>query len=244
MNNKSLLFLIGIVAAIGIICLFLGTLNQYPDNLGEVTATDGNVSFTYNNDKNSQIYWKWDNGSTAPVYNEYKNLTGNVTIDLNNVVWDEDYEPISSANHPTGSVNTEYAKEHVVDDLKNEINNSNLDAIKGSDDLNLTYSISYYDENGTEVAVTDYSSDSSSEDDIIKSIVLDGDKLKLELYKNYQVNATEEVSGSDSHTNTMVEQSGINKVKYAILNLDFEGIENEYHFMVNLKDDVFNSSHM
>ena len=42
----------------------------------------------------------------------------------------------------------------------------------------------------------------------------------------------------------MVEQSGINKVKYAILNLDFEGIENEYHFMVNLKDDVFNSSHM
>lgn len=244
MNNKSIIVIIGVIALVAIICLFLGTLNQYPDNFGQITATDGNVSFTYNNDKNSQIYWEWNNGSTAPVYNEYKNLTGNVTIDLNNVVWEEDYEPASSDNHRAGSVNTEYAKENVVKDLQNDINNSNLDQIKSSDKLNLTYSITYYDENDTQVSVTDYSEDSSTEDDIIKDISLDGNKLKIELYKNYQVNVTEEVSGSDSHTKTILEQSDIDKIDYAILHLKFEGEENQYTFMINLKGDVFNSSHM
>ena len=244
MNRKSILFLVGILAVICIICMLMGSLNQYPDNQGEVTATDGNVSFTYNNDKNTQMYWKWNNGTTESLYNEYKNLTGNVTIDLNDVVWDEDYEPISSDDHPIGSVNTEYAKENVVEDLTNDINGSNLDQIKSSDNLNFTYSIDYYDENGTLITVTDYSEDGSSEDDIIKSISLDGSKLKLELYKNYQVNVTEEVSGSDSHTKTVLEQSDINKIDHATLNLEFEGIENQYSFMINLKDGVFNSSHM
>lgn len=243
MNKKSILLVVGLIVVVCVLSLLLGNLNQYHDNSGEITPTEGNVNFTYNNDKNNAIYWKWNNGSTAPVYNEYKNLTGTVTIDLNAIAWDKDYEPDSSDNHRKGSANAEYAEEHVVEDITNNINNSNLEQIKSSDKLNFTYNLEYYDQNDSLVTVKDYSA-VLSEDDIIKNITLDGSKLKIDLYKNYQLNATEKVDNSTSNTNTVLEQSDINNINHAILRLKFEGIENQYQIKIILNEGVFNSSHM
>lgn len=244
MNKKAVIAIVGVIIVVSALCLILGTVAQYHDNSGEVTAKEGNVSFKYNNDKSSTYYYEYYNGSTAPLYNEYKLLNGTVKIDLNDIKWDENYEPTESDNHPNKGVDAEYAQENVVTDISNDLNGSSINELKSNDNINFTYEITYYDENNSVVTVQDYSKDGKSADDIIENISLDGSVLTLNLFKDYQKNYTENISNAADYSGALpTTQSDVDTIDHAVLTLTFEGTEQQYIIDVDLKDDAFNATH-
>lgn len=218
MNKKSILVIIALLAVIGIVVLLLG--NSYGENSGSLTPDDSTLTFKYNNDYSSSFFMDYGKGGSDSAYYDNKTLNGSLTLDLNKISWDANYTPTNQS----AKSDADYAKEHFVDDISEDFNT-----------LKKEVNVTYYDENKSVVDVVDYSVE---QDPIVNNMSLESNKLRVDLFKDYQKDYVTEITdgstvktpiiaGNATKTNTIKSAKVVIKLsndKYCyILNVDVPG---------------------
>lgn len=218
MNKKSILVIIALLAVIGIVVLLLG--NSYGENSGNLTPDDSTLTFKYNNDYSSSFFMDYGKGGSDSAYYDNKTLNGSLTLDLDRISWDANYTPTNQS----AKSDADYAKEHFVEDITKDFNT-----------LKKEVNVTYYDENKSVVDVVDYSAE---QDPIVNNMSLDSNKLKVDLFKDYQKDYVTEITdgstvktpiiaGNATKTNTIKSAKVVIKLsndKYCyILNVDVLG---------------------
>lgn len=218
MNKKSILVIIALLAVIGIVVLLLG--NSYGENSGNLTPDDSTLTFKYNNDYSSSFFMDYGKGGSDSAYYDNKTLNGSLTLDLDRISWDANYTPTNQS----AKSDADYAKEHFVEDITKDFNT-----------LKKEVNVTYYDENKSVVDVVDYSAE---QDPIASNMSLDSNKLKVDLFKDYQKDYVTEITdgstvktpiiaGNATKTNTIKSAKVVIKLsndKYCyILNVDVLG---------------------
>ena len=218
MNKKSILVIIALLAVIGIVVLLLG--NNYSENSGSLTPDGSTLTFKYNNDYSSSFFMDYGKGGSDSAYYDNKTLNGSLTLDLDRISWDANYTPINQS----AKSDADYAKEHFVEDITKDFNT-----------LKKEVNITYYDENKSVVDVVDYSAE---QDPIVNNMSLESNKLKVDLFKDYQKDYVTEITdgstvktpiiaGNATKTNTIKSAKVVIKLsndKYCyILNVDVPG---------------------
>ncbi|MBR3213029.1 MAG: hypothetical protein IKF79_00800 [Methanosphaera sp.] len=218
MNKKSILVIIALLAVIGIVVLLLG--NNYNENSGSLTPDGSTLTFKYNNDYSSSFFMDYGKGGSDSAYYDNKTLNGSLTLDLDRISWDANYTPINQS----AKSDADYAKEHFVEDITKDFNT-----------LKKEVNITYYDENKSVVDVVDYSAE---QDPIVNNMSLESNKLKVDLFKDYQKDYVTEITdgstvktpiiaGNATKTNTIKSAKVVIKLyndKYCyILNVDVPG---------------------
>ncbi|MBQ6443055.1 MAG: hypothetical protein IJJ11_00075 [Methanosphaera sp.] len=218
MNKKSILVIIALLAVIGIVVLLLG--NSYSENSGSLTPADSTLTFKYNNDYSSSFFMDYGKGGSDSAYYDNKTLNGSLTLDLDRISWDANYTPTNQS----AKSDADYAKDFFVEDITKDFNT-----------LKKEVNITYFDENKSVVDVVDYSVD---QDPIANNMSLDSNKLKVDLFKDYQKEYVTEITdgstvktpiiaGNATKTNTIKSAKVVIKLsndKYCyILNVDVPG---------------------
>ena len=218
MNKKSILVIIALLAVIGIVVLLLG--NNYNENSGSLTPDGSTLTFKYNNDYSSSFFMDYGKGGSDSAYYDNNTLNGSLTLDLDRISWDANYTPINQS----AKSDADYAKEHFVEDITKDFNT-----------LKKEVNITYYDENKSVVDVVDYSAE---QDPIVNNMSLESNKLKVDLFKDYQKDYVTEITdgstvktpiiaGNATKTNTIKSAKVVIKLyndKYCyILNVDVPG---------------------
>ena len=218
MNKKSILVIIALLAVIGIVVLLLG--NSHGENSGNLTPDDSTLTFKYNNDYSSSFFMDYGKGGSDSAYYDNKTLNGSLTLDLDRISWDANYTPTNQS----AKSDADYAKEHFVEDITKDFNT-----------LKKEVNVTYYDENQSVVDVVDYSAE---QDPIVNNMSLESNKLKVDLFKDYQKDYVTEITdgstvktpiiaGNATKTNTIKSAKVVIKLsndKYCyILNVDVPG---------------------
>ena len=218
MNKKSILVIIALLAVIGIVVLLLG--NSYGENSGNLTPDDSTLTFKYNNDYSSSFFMDYGKGGSDSAYYDNKTLNGSLTLDLNKISWDANYTPTNQS----AKSDADYAKDFFVEDISKDFNT-----------LKKEVNITYYDENKSVVDVVDYSVE---QDPIASNMSLESNKLRVDLFKDYQKDYVTEITdgstvktpiiaGNATKTNTIKSAKVVIKLsndKYCyILNVDVPG---------------------
>ena len=218
MNKKSILVIIALLAVIGIVVLLLG--NSYGENSGNLTPDDSTLTFKYNNDYSSSFFMDYGKGGSDSAYYDNKTLNGSLTLDLDRISWDANYTPTNQSARS----DADYAKDFFVEDISKDFNT-----------LKKEVNVTYYDENKSVVDVVDYSVE---QDPIVNNMSLESNKLKVDLFKDYQKDYVSEITdgrtvktpiiaGNATKTNTIKSAKVVIKLsndKYCyILNVDVPG---------------------
>lgn len=218
MNKKSIIFIIALLVVIGLVVLLLG--HSFSENSGSITPDESNLTFKYNNDYSSAYYMDLEKGGTDSMYYDNKTLNGTIVLDLTKVSWDENYSP----SNESAKSDVDYAKNHFIEDVSSDFNT-----------LKKEVNITYYDGNNSEVEMVDYSVD---QDPISSNMTLESNKLKVDLFKDYQKDYVTEINdgstmkgpliaGNATKTNTVksakVEIKLYNDDYCYILNVDVPG---------------------
>ena len=218
MNKKSILVIIALLAVIGIVVLLLG--NSYGENSGNLTPDDSTLTFKYNNDYSSSFFMDYGKGGSDSAYYDNKTLNGSLTLDLDRISWDANYTPTNQSARS----DADYAKDFFVEDISKDFNT-----------LKKEVNVTYYDENKSVVDVVDYSVE---QDPIVNNMSLESNKLKVDLFKDYQKDYVTEITdgstvktpiiaGNATKTNTIKSAKVVIKLsndKYCyILNVDVPG---------------------
>ncbi|MDO5826160.1 MAG: hypothetical protein Q4Q22_07250 [Methanosphaera sp.] len=226
MNKKAIIFLIALLAVIGIIALLLGG-PSYSENSGTVVPAESNLTFKYNNDYSSTYYVDYYGGASGSAYYDNKTLNGSLTLDLSSVSWDDDYVPVNtSARSDVG-----YAKEYFMEDISENF-----------DTLNKDVDVTYYDENGTEVYLTDYS---INQEPISYNLTLDSNKLKVDLFKDYQKDYVTNITDGSTVKGPLIagNATDTNTVKSAKVEIKLYNDEFCYYLDVDVPSDKLKSEH-
>ena len=218
MNKKSILVIIALLAVIGIVVLLLG--NSHSENSGNLTPDDSTLTFKYNNDYSSSFFMDYGKGGSDSAYYDNKTLNGSLTLDLDRISWDANYTPTNQS----AKSDADYAKDFFVEDITKDFNT-----------LKKEVNVTYYDENKSVVDVVDYSAE---QDPIVNNMSLESNKLRVDLFKDYQKDYVTEITdgstvktpiiaGNATKTNTIKSAKVVIKLsndKYCyILNVDVPG---------------------
>ena len=218
MNKKSILVIIALLAVIGIVVLLLG--NSHSENSGNLTPDDSTLTFKYNNDYSSSFFMDYGKGGSDSAYYDNKTLNGSLTLDLDRISWDANYTPTNQS----AKSDADYAKDFFVEDITKDFNT-----------LKKEVNVTYYDENKSVVDVVDYSVE---QDPIVNNMSLESNKLRVDLFKDYQKDFVTEITdgstvktpiiaGNATKTNTIKSAKVVIKLsndKYCyILNVDVPG---------------------
>ena len=218
MNKKSILVIIALLAVIGIVVLLLG--NSHSENSGNLTPDDSTLTFKYNNDYSSSFFMDYGKGGSDSAYYDNKTLNGSLTLDLDRISWDANYTPTNQS----AKSDADYAKDFFVEDITKDFNT-----------LKKEVNVTYYDENKSVVDVVDYSAE---QDPIVNNMSLESNKLRVDLFKDYQKDFVTEITdgstvktpiiaGNATKTNTIKSAKVVIKLsndKYCyILNVDVPG---------------------
>lgn len=230
--------LIGLAAImiiiLAIIVLIFAFGNSYPANMGDVNLTTSNVTLKYNNDKCGIYTYTNEYGKTESLYYDNKYLEGQITIDLSNVKWSEEFnESFDNPNNGSYFTDSAYANDYFLEDIQNDFNTN----------LNKTVSIEYYNKS-TPVGVDDNSVKKNTT--IIKDMSLNGNILTINFYKDYQLDTTTPVRGESPYKGVLLygRQSSVNGIDNAKLKIEFSNENYTYLLNVDIPQDKFNLTHM
>lgn len=225
MNKKSIIFIIGLLVVIGIVVLLLG--NSYSENSGSLTPDESTLTFKYNNDYTSSFYMDYGKGGSDSTYYDNKTLNGSLTLDLNKVSWDANYTPTNQSARS----DADYAKDSFLDDMDTYFNTFKKEV-----------NITYYDENNTVVDVDDYSAD---QDPISSNMSFESNKLKVDLFKDYQKDYTVEISDGSTIKSPLIAGNATktNTVKSAKVVIKLYNDEYCYILNVDVPSDKLKVEH-
>lgn len=214
MNKKSIICIIALLAVVAIAVLLLG--NSYSENSGNLTPDESTLTFKYNNDYSSSFYMDYGKGGSDSTYYDNKTLNGSLTLDLDKISWDANYTPTNQ----TAKSDADYAKEHFLEDISENFNTMKKE-------INITY----YDENNSMVDVVDYSAE---QDPIANNMSLESNKLKVDLFKDYQKDyVTEIMDGSTVKTPLIAgNATKTNTIKSA--KIEIKLIDDKYCYILNV----------
>lgn len=225
MNKKSIIGIIVLfLIVIGISLVLLGP--KYSENSGDITVSESNLTLKYNNDYSSSLYFQMDTGKSGSAYYDKKTLNGSIVLDLEKLSWDENYTPAESAKSDAN-----YAKRHFIEDITKDLRT-----------LTKEINITYFDENNTEVEVVDYSQE---QDPISNNMTIESNKLKIDLFKDYQKDYEMEINdGSKEKTPiTASNATKLNTIKSAKIEIKLYNEEYCYHINIDVPSDKFNVTH-
>ena len=226
MNKKSIIFLIALLVIISLIVLILGG-HSYNENSATITTYESSLTFKYNNDYSSAFYIDLTKGGSDSAYYDNKTLNGTITLDLSKVSWDENYVPVNES--ATSSV--DYAKENFINDISTDLNT-----------LKKEVNITYYDENKTPVEVVDYSVD---QDAIHNNMTWESNKLKIDLFKDYQKDTVTEINDGSTIKGPLIAGTATktNTVKSAKIEITLYNDDYCYHINVDVPNDKLKVEH-